>query len=476
MGPEARLIIDGGLVSGAASGDVINPATGVSFARCGRANRAQLNAAIASARDAFIAWSETAIESRQQALDAIAGALMARIEEFAELLTLEQGKPRRDSLHEIQESVAIIQAFASMELPDVVLRDSREETIVRQFLPLGVVAAITPWNYPMVLLMMKVAPALLAGNTVVVKPAPTTPLCTLKFGALCMPLLPRGVLNIIADEDDLGDALTGHPHIAKVAFTGSISTGRRVMASAAGSVARVTLELGGNDPAIVLEDVDVPGVAERVFRGAMANAGQMCFAIKRVYVPERLYEKMCAALAEQARATVVGDGLDATTDMGPLQNARQYAKTLDFLGEAHARGRIIAGGHRLDRSGYFVAPTIVRDMAEDSRLVQEEQFSPILPVLRYRDIDDAVVRANSGPHGLGASVWCEDTACGFAVAQRIVAGTVWINRHLNFPIDVAACGAKQSGYGFKMGRRGLEEFTQARVINRANSRVKSTRD
>jgi len=361
----------------------------------------------------------------------------------------------------------MIRAFAAMDLPVKVLRENDSERIVQQRAPLGVVAAITPWNFPLMLLMIKVAPALLAGNTVVAKPAPTTPLTTLLFGELCAPLLPAGVLNVIVDQNDLGGMLTQHPDVVKVAFTGSTATGRKVMASVAGTIKRLTLELGGNDAAIVLDDVDVKDVAAKVFRGAMMNSGQVCLAIKRLYVPDSMYDAMCAELARLADATVVGDGLDAATQMGPLQNKTQFEKVKEFLVDGRTRGKVIAGGMALDRDGYFIAPTIVRDIPDDARLVREEQFGPVLPVLRYSSVDDAIARANGTEYGLGGTVWSADSKRAFEVAQQMNSGTVWVNKHLELPPDIPFGGAKQSGVGTEMGQEGLEEFTQSRIINMA---------
>jgi len=272
---------------------------------------------------------------------------------------------------------------------------------------------------------------------------------------------------VIVDQNDLGGALTQHPDVAKVAFTGSTATGRKVMASVAGTVKRLTLELGGNDAAIVLDDVNVKETAAKIFQGAMMNSGQVCLAIKRVYVPEALYEAMCAELVELANAMVVGDGLDASTQMGPLQNKAQFDKVRDFLADAHANGTVIAGGHVLDREGFFIAPTIVRDIPDDSRLVREEQFGPVLPVLKYSSIDDAIARINDSDYGLGGTVWGADTERAFDVARRIASGTVWINKHLDLPPDIPFGGAKQSGFGTEMGQDGLEEFTQSKIINMA---------
>jgi acyl-CoA reductase-like NAD-dependent aldehyde dehydrogenase len=464
---DFRLLINGRLTPGASTLDVINPATGKLLTTCARADKEQLDQAVAAARTAFLTWSVTPIEQRRQALLKIADALGARSAEFARLLTEEQGKPLAHATGEIGGAIAMIRAFAAMDLPVKVLRETATERIVQRHAPLGVVAAITPWNFPMILLMIKVAPALLAGNTVVAKPAPTTPLTTLLFGELCADLLPPGVLNVIVDQNDLGGALTQHPDVAKVAFTGSTATGKKVMASVASTIKRLTLELGGNDAAIVLDDVNVKEVAAKIYQGAMVNSGQVCLAIKRVYVPDALYEAMCAELTALAGATVVGDGLDATTEMGPLQNKVQYEKVKEFLDDARLHGKVIAGGKALDRDGYFIAPTIVRDISDDARLVREEQFGPVLPVLKYTDLNDAIARANSTEYGLGGTVWGTDLNRAYEVAERIASGTVWVNKHLDLPPDIPFGGAKQSGFGAEMGQEGLEEFTQVRIINMA---------
>ncbi len=458
-------MINGQLVAGAATLDVINPATGKLLTRCARADKAQLDAAVLAAKNAFPAWSTTPIEMRRQILLKVAAAFEARSGEFARLLTEEQGKPLAHAAYEIGGAVAMIRAFAAMDLPAKVLRENAVERIVQLHVPLGVVAAITPWNFPLILLMIKVAPALLAGNTIVAKPAPTTPLTTLLFGEMCAALLPPGVLNVIVDQNDLGGYLTQHPDVAKVAFTGSTATGKKVMASVAGTIKRLTLELGGNDAAIVLDDVDVKEVAAKVFHGAMVNSGQVCLAIKRVYVPDSMYDAMCEELAKLADAHVVGDGLDAATQMGPLQNKTQFEKVKEFLEDARLHGKVIAGGKALQRDGYFIPPTIVRDIPDSARLVMEEQFGPILPVLKYSNIDDAIARANSTEYGLGGTVWGKNSKRAFDVAQRIASGTVWVNKHLELPPDIPFGGAKQSGFDTEMGQEGLEEFTQSRVIN-----------
>ena len=311
--------------------------------------------------------------------------------------------------------------------------------------------------------------ALLAGNTVIVKPAPTTPLSTLKFAELVKDILPRGVLNVIADANDLGDAMTKHPDIRKISFTGSTATGQKVMASAAATLKRITLELGGNDAGIVLDDVDPKKVAPGIFEGAFQNSGQVCLAIKRLYVHESVYDEICNELVAIAKNTVVDDGSKQGTKLGPLQNKMQYEKVKGFLEDARKNGNIIAGGAAMDRPGYFIEPTIVRDIKEGCRLVDEEQFGPVLPVIKYSDNDDVIRRTNATNYGLGASVWSSDTARAHKVASQIEAGTVWINKHLDMAPHIPFGSAKQSGIGTEFAEEGLAEFTQLQIINEARA-------
>src|SRR6516165_6215930 len=462
---EFRLLIGGKLVEGAGTFDVINPATGRVLTTAPRADRGQLEQAVAAAKAAFRSWAATPLRARGGLLVKLANALEAEQSEFARLLTQEQGKPLPQAQWEIAQSIGTLRYFAALDLPPVVLKEDTTQKVVRQHKPLGVVAAITPWNLPLLLTVVKVAPALLAGNAVVAKPAPTTPLTTLRFGELCARVLPAGVFNVIVDQNDLGTALTSHPDVAKVAFTGSTATGKKVMESAAGTLKRLTLELGGNDAAIVLDDVDPKDVAPKIYAAAMANAGQVCIAIKRLYVHDSIHDAVCEELGRSARETIVGDGLEPTTEMGPIQNQAQFEKVKGFLEDARQNGKIVAGGRVLERPGYFVQPTIVRDIPDKARLVREEQFGPVLPVLRYSDIDEVVARANDTDFGLGGSVWSSDRDRAFEVATRINAGTVWVNKHLDLGPDTPYAGAKQSGIGTELGREGLEEFTQATIIN-----------
>ena len=461
-----KLLIDGALVDGAATLDVVNPATGQVFETCARADHAQLDQAVAAAKRAFPAWSALSHDERAAKLNALADALAARQDEFARLLVQEQGKPLPQAQGEMMGAVFGLRAFAGMKVEEErLIREDASVRILEQRHPLGVVGAILPWNFPMMLLMMKLGPALVTGNTLVVKPAPTTPLTTLLFGELAAPILPPGVLNIIADANDLGGALTSHPDVRKVSFTGSTATGKKVMESVSSTLKRLTLELGGNDAAIVLDDVDPKAIAPKIFDAAMSNAGQICLATKRVYAHASIYDELCAELARLAGEAVVDDGLAQGVTIGPLQNKMQYDKVKGFLDDARRDGKVIAGGEALDRDGYFIAPTIVRDIGEDSRLVREEQFGPVLPILSFDDVNDAIARTNDTEYGLGGSVWTSDIDRGIAVASQIDSGTVWVNKSLDLPFDVPFRGSKQSGIGGENGIEGLEEFTQARIVN-----------
>lgn len=460
-----HLLIDGALHPGATTFDVINPATAEPFAQCPKADSALLDTAVAAAKRAFPGWAATPPAERAALVGRLADALDARAEEFAALLTAEQGKPLDQAVKEIRGSVFVLRTFAGMTLEPRVLRDEPGNRVTEHRMPLGVVAAITPWNFPLILLVNKVGPALVAGNTMVCKPAPTTPLTTCLFGELCADILPPGVLNVICDENELGPALTSHPDIAKISFTGSTATGKKVMATAADTLKRVTLELGGNDAAIVLDDVDPLPIAAKVFEGAMRNAGQICVAVKRAYVPSAFYDEFCDELARLAREMVVDDGANQGAQIGPVQNRQQYEKVSALIEDSRADGHVIAGGTPLDRPGYFISPTIVRDIADDAPLVREEQFGPVLPVMKYDDLDDLIDRVNGTDYGLGGTVWGRDLDRASAVARRVTTGTVWVNQLMAIDPRIPFRGLRQSGMGTEMGQEGLEEYTQAQVVN-----------
>ncbi len=466
---DYKLLINGELVAGDSTMPVVNPATEEVLADCPRASEAQLDAAVAAAKAAFPAWSATSIDARKEIVLKIADVVEANAKELGQLLTEEQGKPLGDAIGEAYGFAAFCRYFTSLDLPVQVLDDSDGRKVEAHRMPLGVVGAIVPWNFPLVLMAFKLPPALIAGNTIVIKPAPTTPLSTLRIAELIKDVVPAGVVNFITDLNDLGAPMTAHPDVRKISFTGSTATGAKVMAGAAGLLKRITLELGGNDAGIVLDDVNPKEAAPKLFDSAFQNSGQVCIAMKRLYVHESIYDEMCDELATIANETVMGNGLEQGTKLGPLNNKMQYDRVKELLDEARSEGTVIAGGEVPDEPGYFIRPTIIRDIEEGSRLVDEEQFGPVLPVLKFSDEDDAVARANSSPWGLGGSVWSSDLDKAYAVAEKMDAGTIWINKHAELDPGIPFGGAKQSGLGKELGEEGLEEFTQLKIINMAKA-------
>jgi len=459
-------LIDGELVGSERSLDVINPATEQVFARCPAATRAQLDQAVAAARRAFEAWRRTSYQERAALLKRVAEVLRQHQDRLAELLTREQGKPLSQARDEIGRAFTQSEGMTRIDIPVETLVDDAERRVELHYVPLGVVGIITPWNAPINLAAGPLTSALYTGNTVVLKPSPYTPLSTLKIGELIRGIFPRGVLNVLGGGDDLGQWMTEHPGIDKISFTGSVATGKKVMASAAGNLKRITLELGGNDPAIVLDDVDPQAVAPKLFFAAFVNSGQVCMAIKRIYAHERIYNALCAALAAEARKAIVGDGLDPKTQMGPIQNRKQYERVIGILEDAKRSGAsIVAGGELPDRPGYFMTPTIVTGIADDSRLVKEEQFGPIVPVLKFTDVADAVRRANDTRYGLSGSVWSSDLDRAAAIAAQLEVGTAWVNQHRATSALVPFGGAKESGMGRQYSALGLKGYMEPRVVS-----------
>lgn len=464
---DYKLLIGGKLVDGASTMEVVNPATEEVLATCPRASDAQLNEAVAAAKAAYPAWAARPIADRRALILTLADRIEADADALARLLTQEQGKPLAEATAEIAYTVYFFRELAKNDMPVKVIEDSPTRLVEQYRRPLGVVGAIIPWNFPVLLLAFKAPLALLAGNTMVIKPAPTTPLTTLKVGEIMAEVLPAGVVNIITDQNDLGPKMTAHKDIAKISFTGSSETGRKVMAGAAETIKRITLELGGNDAAIVMPGADPDAVAPGIFGAAFMNAGQVCLAVKRVYVHNSIYDAVVDRLARLADEAVVDDGLKQGTTVGPLQNRAQFEKVKGFIDSARRDGRVVAGGTAEDRPGYFIRPTIVADIDDSAPLVAQEQFGPVLPVLRFDDPDDALNRANASPWGLGGSVWGADREAARDIAKRMDAGQVWINKHLDFGPNIPFGGAKQSGIGVEFAEEGLHEFTQIHVVNEA---------
>jgi aldehyde dehydrogenase (NAD+) len=447
--------------------EVINPATGAAFTTVARTSAAEIDPIVAAAKEAQLHWAKVPLAERRLYIERLADAIRDSAEDLSSTLVREQGKPLAEAKIEIGATEAFARYFAAVAIPIDVVQDDAEYRIEIHRKPLGVVVGITPWNFPVLISSNKLVPALLMGNSFILKPSPTTPVTLAKIVSLAATIFPKNLVQLVIDANDLGAALTGHPDVAKISFTGSTATGKKIMQNAASTLKRLTLELGGNDAAIVLGDVDIKSTAQKIFNSAFFNCGQVCIALKRAYVHSSIYDELCAELAKLAEAAKVGDGLDASTTIGPLQNAMQFDKAKHFLAVARKDGKIIAGGEAVDGPGYFVRPTIVRDIDDSSELVAIEQFAPILPIVRFDDLDDIIRRANDTPYGLGGSVWSGDVDKALAIAQRIESGTVWVNHHLHFGPHIPFGGAKESGIGVEFSLDGIKEFSQTTVISLA---------
>lgn len=467
--PEAttyHMTVNGRALAAAATHGVINPATEEVFAQAPIATREQLDLAVAAARAAQPAWAARPWAERQAALGALAKLYMDNQEELAQLLTREQGRPLPKARLEIAGAARWYAEFAKMTIPPHVLQDTPNALVEVHRVPIGVVGAIVPWNFPIVLAAWKIAPALLNGNTMVLKPSPFTPLTTLRLGELMRPLLPPGVLNIINGDDALGPWITEHPGIDKVSFTGSTATGRRVMQSASVNLKRLTLELGGNDAAIVMPDVDVEAVAQEVFVGAFNNSGQICIAAKRLFVHEAIYDRFAAAFVALAKAARMGPGDQEGIDYGPIQNRPQYDRMVHMLDDCKRNGyKLLVGGELPKGPGLFFPLTLVDNPPADALMLQEEPFGPLRALMRFKDVDEVVARANASEHGLAGSVWCKDEKLALSIAARLQTGTVWINEIQTASPHKPMGGHKQSGIGVENGQEGLLEYTLPQTIS-----------
>ncbi|MDH6554414.1 acyl-CoA reductase-like NAD-dependent aldehyde dehydrogenase [Streptomyces sp. SAI-133] len=469
MTDQVSMTIGGNAVTTSRSFEVVDPATGAPFATAPECTTDQLDQAMQSAQDAYRTWKQDE-SARRTSLLVAAEAVLAATDTIAPLLTREQGKPLADSQMEVRSVALWLRHFAGLEVGEEILQDDNKAHIRVQRRPLGVVAAITPWNFPLSLAAWKIAPALRAGNTMVLKPSPYTPLATLLLGRVLAEVLPAGVLNVVSGSDPLGAHMTQHPVPRKISFTGSVATGKHVAAAAAPDLKRITLELGGNDPAILLDDVDVEAVAERLFWSAFRNNGQVCSAVKRVYAPQERYDEVVEALASVAGSVRVGAGSDPESQLGPLNNAPQLERVAGLVDDAVSRGgQAVVGGAVVDGPGFFYQPTILRGVADGMAVVDEEQFGPVLPVLPYRSVDEAVERANGTHFGLSGSVWGTDADRAAAVADELDCGTAWVNTHLALRPDQPFGGAKWSGIGVENGHWGLHSFTEVRVLHRSHA-------
>nr|WP_234903137.1 aldehyde dehydrogenase family protein [Ensifer adhaerens] len=461
------MLIAGERVATSSHAEVRSPSSGDVVGYMPLAGEAELDRAVAAAAESFKTWSQTADELRANACRLLAEKIAEHAEELAQILTREQGKPLNGlgSRFEIGGALAWTRHTAELNLPVEILQDDNEGRVELHRKPIGVVGSITPWNWPVMIACWHIVPAVRAGNTVVIKPSPLTPLSTIRLVEIMNEVLPPGVVNVVTGENEIGAALSAHPGIAKMTFTGSTETGKKVMASAVATLKRLTLELGGNDAGIVLPDAEPSRIAEGLFWGAFINSGQTCAALKRLYVHDSIYEDVCAALTDYAGKIAVGDGLDETSILGPIQNEMQFNKVRELVDDARAKGgRILVGGAPLERPGYFYPITLVADVDHGVRLVDEEQFGPALPIIRYTDIDEVIARANTNPAGLGGSVWSADAQKARHYALQLECGSVWINKHGTIQPNAPFGGVKQSGIGVEFGVEGLKEFTTIQTV------------
>ncbi len=461
------MTIGGRQVAGQDSFAVANPATGELVGTVANATIDDLDHAVSAAKAAYPAWSALPFAQRQQAVAALGAALDARKQELAELLTRENGKPLAGvgSHFELAGTVGWTGFTSALEMPVKILQDNDEGRVELHRKPLGVVGSITPWNWPVIIAIWHIMPALLSGNTVVIKPSPFTPLSTMLAVQIMNDILPAGVLNIVTSDDqsaNIGAAMAHHPDIRKIVFTGSTATGEKVMQGAAATMKRLTLELGGNDAGIILPDVDPKAIAEGLFWGAFINTGQTCAAMKRMYVHEDIHDAVVAAFVDYTRHMKMGNGLEDGVVMGPLTTPFQHEKVAGLVQAAARDGTVHLGGN--PGEGQFHELTIVTDLDDDHPLVTEEQFGPAVPILRYRDVEDALERANASDAGLGGSIWTNDMDQARSLALRMECGSVWINKHGALQPNAPFGGVKKSGLGVEFGDEGLLENTDIQVI------------
>jgi acyl-CoA reductase-like NAD-dependent aldehyde dehydrogenase len=461
-------IINGERYSTSETVEVINPSTGEVLASLPDVDQNGLNRAVEAARAAFPAWMSTSYGSRQALLRRFVQVVASHYDELCALLTAEHGRPTAAAEWEIGGFIKLFgPAGADMELSDAGSLDEVMGEATVRYIPLGVICAISPWNLPVILALAKVIPALLTGNTVVLKPSPYAPLTVLRIVDYARDLFPAGVFNVITGGDALGPLMTSHPAFDAVSFTGSTVTGKKVLGSAAANLTHVTAELGGNDAAIVLDDADPEEIAPALFWGLFFLSGQLCVGLKRLFVPESLYPRLTKALVAYAKTITVGDGFKANTALGPVQNRLQYDRLRATERDIERlKAKILFRGDVPEEwAGLFIPVTLLDDPSDDWPFVSDEVFGPIRSVLKYKDLNDAVRRANSTSYGLGASVWGRDPETLNTVALQMEAGTVWINQHSILSPKYPYGGHKDSGIGIQWGIQGLKAFCNIQVIS-----------
>ena len=461
------LIINGKSVATKQYAEVKNPSTGAVVGKMPLGGKHEVDSAVKAAEAAYQIWRDTPDADRAAACRAIGQIIEDHAEELAHLLTLEQGKPLGGlgSRFEIGGAMAWTRYTAELSLPIDVLQDGPEGKVELHRKPIGVVGSITPWNWPVMIACWHIIPAIRVGNAVVIKPSHLTPLSTIRLVELMNEVLIPGLVNVVTGENEVGEMIVNHPDIAKVTFTGSTGTGRKIMGNAADTLKRLTLELGGNDAGIVLPDADPKAIAEGLFWGAFINSGQTCACLKRLYVHDSIYEAVCRELVAFTKNITIGDGLLETSILGPVQNERQLDTVTRLVEDARQKGgRILTGGIAPEGPGYFYPITLVADVDHGCLLVDQEQFGPALPIIRYHDLEDAIAKANDNPSGLGGSVWSHDLEQARKVASRLECGSVWINKHGAIQPNAPFGGVKQSGIGVQFGAEGLKELTTVQTV------------
>ncbi|KAK3382686.1 Aldehyde/histidinol dehydrogenase [Lasiosphaeria ovina] len=462
-----RNVINNELTSTPLTRHATNPSTGESLPAVPVSSKRDVDNAVAAAQAAFPAWSRLSQDERATYLAKFADAIDTNQQGFAKLLGEEAGKPPQGVAIELHFATLQIRGTILHRLTETTVEDTDERTVTIRYTPLGVGVGIVPWNFPVLLGLIKLSAALLAGNTFIWKPSPFTPNTALKVGEIAAKVFPKGVVNVLSGDKSLGPLLTTHPDVAKVSFTGSVATGKKVMQACAGTLKRLTLELGGNDAAIIYPDVDLATVVPLIATWTFVHTGQVCMAAKRVYVHSDIYDAFFAALSGVVQAALkVGGSTDADAVLGPVQNSMQFAKLQDMYAQIDKQGwKAVPPPPPVTKgAGFFVPPTLIDNPPDDSRIVTEEQFGPIVPLLRWSDEDDVVQRANATLYGLGGSVWSADKARAEATARRLEAGTVWVNTHFELGPQAAFGGHKNSGFGVESGLEGLKGWCNHQAV------------